>query len=265
MKINRQNETSGPASKKLIIIPLLLLTFGISSIAYAENDEISNCCLDRFAGIFIDSGGSGNQLIDITGFANWGKPGSVSNYDSNYKGGGILLGKSFEYNNIPLRFETRFHASKPKAQTNQLDPAAGDETAFAEFEQLSSFRLGIEQEFGSGTKLIVNAGLAYSNISNFVIDIDFSQTYPDGIVDPDDSFSDTSSKLGWVIGLDLETPISDLWAFRLGGSLFDFGKDTYYVNTSGNNSCGRGGEREPCPYLVHNSLFTAYLALIRKF
>ena len=251
--------------KKLILIPLVLLSFGIGSITYAEGDATRDQCSTLYAGMFIDSAGSGNQLIDVRGFANWGKPGSVSNYETDYQGGGIFLGNRMHCSSVPLRFEVGLHLGKPTAQTNQLDPAAEDETAVAEFEQLSSFRLGIEQELGGDATLILNAGLAHSKISNSVTDIDFNRTYPDGVFDPDDSFSDTSSKFGWVLGFEVETPVNMTWRLRVGGSLFDFGKETYYVNTSGNNPCGAGGTREACPYRVHNSLFTAHLALIREF
>ena len=251
--------------KRLIFLSLFLFTNGFGSYVNAADDESEGRCSTLYAGIFVDSGGVGNQLNDVAGFANWGKPGSVSKYDSDYVGGGILFGKRFPCLDVPLRFEVEIHASKPMAQTNQLDPAAGDETAVAEFGQLSSFRFGLEQDFGDGTMLILNAGLAHSKISNSVTDIDFNETYPDGIFDPDDSFSDTSSKLGWVIGLNIETPVSEMWKLRFGASLFDFGQDTYYVNTSGNNRCGAGGEREPCPYQVRNSLFTANLAFIHDF
>lgn len=263
-KIDRNNDVR-ISSKSLIFMSLFLIANGFVSFANAANNEIEDRCSALYAGIFVDAGGTGNQLHDGMGFANWGNPGSISNYDSEYAGGGLLFGKRFSCLDAPLRFEVELHGSKPTAQTNQLDPAAGDETAVAEFGQLSSFRLGLEQEFGDGATLILNAGLAHSRISNSVTDIDFNRTYPDGIFDPDDSFSDTSSKLGWVVGLNIETPLSEMWKLRFGASLFDFGQDTYYVNTSGNNPCGAGGDRKPCPYQVHNSLFTANLAFIREF
>lgn len=45
----------------------------------------------------------------------------------------------------------------------------------------------------------------------------------------------------------------------------DFGSSTYYVNRSGNNACGPGNPRRPCPYYVENNLALAHLALIYPF
>ena len=37
-------------------------------------------------------------------------------------------------------------------------------------------------------------------------------------IDPDDSFRDSSTVFGWVIGLGVETLLADAWALRLEGT-----------------------------------------------
>ena len=83
-------------------------------------------------------------------------------------------------------------------------------------------------------------------------------------IDPDDSFRDSSTEFGWVIGLGVEAPLADAWALRLEGSYLDFGRSTHYVNRSGDGRCGPGNPRRPCPYNVENKLGIVRLAIIHR-
>ena len=133
-------------------------------------------------------------LSNVDGFANWGNPGSVSDYDKGGFGGGMLLGKRFDIAGARLRIEVDGTFGDLSAKTNQLDPEGLDETARSEFRWIATGRGGGEQAIGSAT-VFATGGLALANVVNSVTDIDFS---PDtGMqMDPDDSFRDRSTKLG---------------------------------------------------------------------
>ena len=62
-----------------------------------------------------------------------------------------------------------------------------------------------------------------------------------------------------------DAPLADDWKLRLEGAYLDFGRTTYSVNHSGNNSCGPGNPRRRCPYNVENALVIVRLAIIHRF
>ena len=216
-----------------------------------------------YVGIFAGVVRTDNRIVDVDGFANWGNPGSVSDYDKGGFGGGMLLGKRFDIAGARLRIEVDGTFGDLSAKTNQLDPEGLDETARSEFRWIATGRGGGEQAIGSAT-VFATGGLALARVGNSVTDIDFS---PDtGMqMDPDDSFRDRSTKLGWVAGAGFEAPLADDWKLRLEGAYLDFGRKTYYVNHSGNNSCGPGNPRRRCPYNVENALVIVRLAIIHRF
>ena len=146
------------------------------------------------------------------------------------------------------------------ADTNTLDPEGLDETAQVDFRWNVTTRAGVEQAVGRST-IFATGGLAIARIANSVTDIDFPPT----CLDPDDSFRDSSTEVGCVIGAGVETPLSDTWTLRLEGSYMDFGLSTYSVNRSGNNACGPGNPRRPCPYNIEHKLGLVRLALINPF
>ena len=214
-----------------------------------------------YAGLFIGSGLTQNRLVDVDGFANWGNSGSVSEYDDQGFAWGALAGSRFEFAGAPLRIEVDATFGGLSASTDQLDPEGLDETAVADFQWLATARAGVEDNLG-GVTLFATGGLAAARIDNSVTDIDGNMPPR---VDPDDSFRSGSTELGWVIGAGVETSLPDGWTLRLEGSYLDFGRKTFYVNESGNNSCGPGGLRSACPYRVENSIGIVRLGLIRRF
>ena len=115
--------------------------------------------------------------------------------------------------------------------------------------------------------VFASGGLAAARIVNSVTDTDYSGSCLEKELrlDADDSFRNTSTKTGWVIGVGVEAPLTDDWTLRLDGSYLDFGRNTYYVNRSGNNSCGRGGIQMACPYNVDNRFGIVRLAIIYRF
>lgn len=216
-----------------------------------------------YAGVFGGLGLTSGRLTDIEGFANWGHPGTVTNYDTSGLMGGALLGKRFQAGAAPLRFELDAAFGGRTASTDRLDPGGRDETARVRFRWVSTARMGIERDGGPMT-LFLNGGVVVAGVVNSVTDIDFSRDRPPAF-DPDDSFEDESTRVGWVAGLGVEAPLADGWTVRVDGSYLNFGRSTHKVNLSGNNPCGAGGPRRPCTHRVNNALALARLALIYRF
>ena len=199
---------------------------------------------ETYAGVFAGYGRMDNRIVDVDGFVNWGHPGgSGSNYNDDGFAGGVLVGKKFSMGGMPFRIEVDGTLGDLSAETNTLDPEGLDETAKAEFRWSVTTRTGVEHAIGPAT-IFATGGLAVARIANSVTDIDSNPTR----VDHDDSFRDSSTEIGWVIGVGVETPLADAWTLRLEGSYLDFGSSTYYVNRSGNNSwAGQPPQALPVP------------------
>ena len=231
--------------------------------AIARCDDATCDRTGSYAGIFFGAGRTDNRIVDIDGFANWGNPGSVVDYDDAGLVVGALIGKKLNINGVPLRIELDGTFGDLSAETNRLDPEGLDETAESKFRWIATPRAGVEKAAGRAT-VFATGGLAVAGIANSVTDIDFSRNMPPRM-DPDDSFRDRSTRIGWVIGGGVEAPLADAWVLRLEGSYLDFGRNTYNVNRSGNNACGPGNPRRPCPYNVENKLGIVRFAIIYRF
>lgn len=241
-----------------------LLIAASSGSVFAAEDWSGSHGSGAYAGVFVGSAEADNRLIDTDGFANWGNPGSVTRYGDAGFVGGVLIGKKFDFGGTLIRFELDGTIGDLEAQTNWLDPSpeGRDETAVAEFQWITTARVGIEKPIGPVT-VFATGGLARARIENFVVDIDFGPNHP-AAVDPDDSFHDRSTETGWVIGLGAEISLNGSWVARLEGLHMDFGRNDYHVNYSGNNPCGPGGPREPCLYKVEHKLDVFRLAITRR-
>lgn len=214
-----------------------------------------------YAGGFAAAGIAENTITDVTGFSNWGNPGSASGYDESAPVGSVLVGKKFTLGFVPLRVELDGTFGDIAAKTDRLDPQAFDETARSEFQWVATARAGVERTLGPVT-LFANGGLATARIAESVTDID---GLPQRHVDPDDSFRKSATKIGWVVGVGLEIPLTDAWHLRLDGSYMDFGRSTRYVNHSGNNRCGPGGPAQRCPYRIENALGLMRVGFVYRF
>ena len=234
-----------------------------ASPAQAEGDAVAFDWTELYAGGFAGVGLADNQIVDIDGFANWGRPGWSVDYDETGGVGGVLLGKRFDTGLIPLRIELDATFGSLSADTNRLDPKDLDETAESKFRWIATARAGLEHSVGPVT-LFATGGLSVARIANAVTDIDFG---PDMLTrkDPDDSFGAASTEIGWVIGVGIEAPLTEVWTLRLEGSYLDFGRSVHDVNRSANGRCGPGNPRRPCPYRVENTLGIIRLAIIRRF
>ena len=242
---------------------ILVLLAALES-AHAGDSTVDSIWTETYGGLFIGSGLTQNRLVDVDGFANWGNPGWISEYDDQGFAWGALAGRRFEFAGTPLRLEVDATFGDLSASTNQLDPEVLDETAVADFQWLATARAGVEDRLG-GLTLFATGGLAAARIDNSVTDIDFFSDMPPRM-DPDDSFRDSSTHFGWTIGVGVETSLPDSWTLRLEGSYLDFGQSTYHVNRSGDGRCcGSGTPRRPVRYHVENSIGVLRLGLIRRF
>lgn len=103
------------------------------------------------------------------------------------------------------------------------------EAAEAKLRWALAARLGVEEEVG-GVRVFALAGPALARIVNSVTDTDYSGPgclERDLRFDADDSFRSVSTRLGWSLGLGIETPLSPRWTLRLDGAYFDFGEAGY--------------------------------------
>ena len=76
----------------VVALPALLML----ASADPANADGSGAAFDwsgAYAGVFAGSGRTGNRIIDIDGFANWGNAGSVVDYDDEGFVGGALIGR----------------------------------------------------------------------------------------------------------------------------------------------------------------------------
>ena len=238
-----------------------MLAFASSARAGSEGAAFN--WAGTYVGLFAGAGRTDNRIVDVDGFANWGNPGSVVDYDGSGFVGGALVGRKFEIGGVPLRIELDGTFGGLSAASNRLDPKGLDETVKSEFRWIAAARAGIEQSIGIAT-VFASGGIAAARIANSVTDIDFGPNMPTRM-DPDDSFRDGLTETGWVIGLGVEAPLADAWTLRLEASYLKFGRNTHYVNRSGNNRCGPGNPRRPCPYNIENNLGIVRFAIIYRF
>ena len=234
-----------------------------AALALANSTNAADAASGIYAGIFVGAAETRNRIVDVDGFSNWGNPGYIVDYDDPGFVGGVLIGKKFE--GLPVRIEVDAAFADLPAATKRLDPGVGDETAASKLRWFATARAGVEHTLGPAT-VFATAGLAAARIENSLTDLDGPGTDPRAWrFDPDDSFRDRSTKIGWAIGIGVETALADAWTLRLEGSYLNFGRSKHTLNHSANNRCGRGGERRACPYRIENRLALLRLAIIRKF
>ena len=243
-----------------LVILLALLMLAAARGASAGCDEAGPC---GYAGAFVGSGRMYTRIVDIDGFANWGHPGSGLDYADVELVGGGLVGTRFDVGGALLRIEVDATAGGMAAATNRLDPAGLDETAESEFRWVATAGGGIERAIGR-VAVFATGGLAIARIADSVTDVDYSRTGPPRI-DLDDSFHDVSTDIGWQVRIGVEASLTAAWALRLDASYLDFGRRAYEVNRSGDNRCGPGGPRRPCPYSVRHELGLVRLAVVYRF
>ena len=251
-----------PGIRLATILALVVLVTLTTSVAPVNAEEQANSASTegQFAGVFVGAGQSSNTLLDIDGFANWGKPGFTTGYNKSGAVGGAFFGQQSD----SLRYELEFMLGGLSAQTNQLDPEGLDETAISKLNWALAARFGITESIGR-TRAFAVVGPALASIDNSVTDLDYSKDHPPRQEpDDDDSFRDSSTHFGWTLGFGIETEVAPNWLLRFEGVYFDFGKESYQVNLSRNNPCGHG-PRAPCTYSIDNRLTALRIGMVYYF
>ena len=242
--------------------------------ARAGSDDAVFKWAETYAGVFGGFGRADGRVVDTDGFSYSANAGGAVDYHDSGVIGGALIGKKFELGGVPFRIELDGTFGDLSAKTTRIDPKHADETVKSEFQWIATARAGVEQAIGPAT-VFVSGGLATAGINNSLIDLDRS-CVPAGDLggcrptpwrrDPDDSFHDGSTEIGWVVSVGIETSLTDAWTLRLEGSYLDFGARTHDANRSGDDPCcGSGSSRRPVSYDVENKLGLMRLAIIRQF
>lgn len=234
------------------------------SAALGSFPNAVNAASEIYAGVFAGAADARNRIVDVDGFSSRA-PGFAVRYDDPGFVGGVLVGRKLD--GLPVRIEIDVGSADLSAATKGVDPKVLDETAASKVRWFATARAGVEHALGPAA-IFATAGLAAAQIENSLTDLD--RRLVDGVptpwrMDPDDSFRDRSTRIGWVIGVGAETALADAWTLRLEGSYMNFGGRTHTVNHSADASCIRGGEKRVCTYRVENSLGLLRLAIIRKF
>ena len=244
----------------LSLAVLVLLACGGPAAACDDAAGDTGC---TYTGLLVGTSRAFNRIIDIDGFANWGNPGAVLDYDDVELTGSALVGRRLAIGPVPLRLEFDATFGDMRATSNRLDPQGLDETAEAKFRWIATAGAGSEVAVGRFT-VFGKGGLAVADVANSVTDIDFFRDRPP-MLDPDDSFREVSTDFGWQLAAGIEATLADAWALRLDGSYMAFGRSTYAVNRGRNNRCGPGGSLRPCLYDVEHTLGLLRLGFIYRF
>ncbi len=268
----------GSAWRHTAVTLAVLVGLAHGGPARAGSDDAVFHWAETYAGVFSGFGRPDGRVVDTDGFSNSGHSGWAVDYHDSGVIGGALIGKKFELGGVPFRIELDGTFGDLSAKTTRIDPRfqPPDETVESEFRWIATARAGVEQAIGPAT-VFVSGGLATAGIDNSLTDLDAYRDQngewvllPNGRAaqrkDPDDSFHDGSTEIGWVIGVGIETSLNDAWTLRLEGSYLDFGASTHDANRSGDDRCcGAGSPRRPVSYNVENKLGLMRLAIIRQF
>ena len=189
----------------LALAAFALLAAGAGS-AKAGGDDGESLWGGSYAGVFVGFGQADNRIVDVEGFANWGEPGWAVDYDESAPVGGALIGTTLAIGGMPLRLEldAMTGGGGLAASDNTLDPEGLDETVETSFGWIVTARAGVEYALAEGMALFATAGIAAAQIERAVTDIDSPDDGTPPYVDDDDSFSDDSTAVGWVIGAGVE-------------------------------------------------------------
>ena len=243
----------------------LLLIVSATS-AGAEGSQRGSAWAGSYAGLSVGIGRLSNDIRDVDGFANWGNPGSALDYDATRAVGAVFAGRRFAVGGVGLRYEVEAMPGGLSGRTDGLDPTCADEAAATRLRWAVAARFGVEQEIGN-VQTFALVGPVLARIVNAVTDTDYTGSCleRDLRFDADDSFRSESTRLGWTLGIGIETELAPRWVLRLDGAYFDLGEESYRVNRSLNNPCGPDGPRAPCTYTIDNRMTALRIAVVYRF
>ncbi|MDD9949652.1 MAG: outer membrane beta-barrel protein [candidate division Zixibacteria bacterium] len=219
-----------------------------------------------YVGVFSGPGVLDVQSTDLDGFTgSQGVPGQTIEYDDTGFPSGVVAGRHFELGRVPIRFELGGAFVGLPSASRQMDPVGMDETATSELRWIGSVRMGVRKPLGR-ISVFLDGGVSVAGISNSFIDLDPGT---DGRmqVDPDDSFDDQLTRVGWVVGTGIEMPVAGAWNIRFEGLYVNSGETEHQApNRLGVNAgiCGPAGLPSPCRYGIDQRFALLRLVLVRS-
>ena len=254
----------GNARRALAAVLVILLT--VAGTAEAQDATAGSDRAGSYIGAFVGPGSMDVRMTDIDGFtAANGVPGQTFEYDDTGLAVGAVAGRHFRLGSVQLLFEADAAFGGLPAVARQVDPVGLDETAAMELHWVGTARLGARRSLGR-FGVFVAGGVSVAGISNSFTDLDEGA---DGRmqVDPDDSFDERPTRVGWVAGAGIETPVAGAWTLRLEGLYNDFGETLHQAeNRLGVNAgaCGPAGLPSPCRYAFDERFALLRLVLVRR-
>ena len=243
----------------------LLTVMGTGS-AEAQDGTGGSGRAGSYIGAFAGLGVADVRMTDIDGFtASNGVPGQTFEYSDTGLAAGVVAGRYFNLGRVRLLFEADGALSGLSASPGQLDPAGMDETAAAELHWVGTARVGLRRSLGR-VGVFVAGGVSMAGFSNSFTDLDPGS---DGRMhlDPDDSFDERPTRVGWVAGVGIEMPVAGAWTLRFEGLYNDFGETVHQAeNRLDVNAgvCGPAGLPSPCRYGFDQRLALLRLVLVRR-
>ena len=244
----------------------LLAVMAVMGTAEAQDGTVRASQTGSYVGAFAGLGSVDVRMTDIDGFTGSnGVPGQTFEYDDAGLAAGVVAGRYFRLGGVRLLFEADGALSGLSASPGQLDPAGMDETAAAELHWVGTARVGLRRSLGR-VGVFVAGGVSMAGFSNSFTELDPGS---DGRMhlDPDDSFDERPTRVGWVAGVGIEMPVAGAWTLRFEGLYNDFGETVHQAeNRLDVNAgvCGPAGLPSPCRYGFDQRLALLRLVLVRR-
>ncbi|MCY3774090.1 MAG: outer membrane beta-barrel protein [Gemmatimonadetes bacterium] len=245
----------------------LVNLMAVAGTAQAQEGSTGSAPAGNYVGAFAGPGALDVRMTDTDGFSgSEGVPGQTFGYDDTGLSAGVLAGRSFHLGRVQFRFEADGAFGGLPTASRQMDPIGLDETAATELHWAGTARIGVRRSLGR-FGVFLTGGASVAGISNSFTDLD-PGTDGRERVDPDDSFDDRLTRVGWAAGTGIETPVASAWTLRFEGLYMDFGETGHQAeNRLGVNAgvCGPSGLPSPCRYGVDQRFALLRLTLIRSF
>ena len=249
-----------------VLAPALVSLLAVAGTAQAQVGQAGSGQAGSYVGAFAGLGAVDVRTTDTDGFSGSnGVPGQTFGYDDTGLAAGVVAGRYFHLGRARLRFEADGAFGGLPAAARQLDPVGLDETAASELRWVGTARIGARRSLGRAGVFLAG-GVSVAGILNSFTDLDEGT---DGRMqlDPDDSFDERSTRVGWVAGAGIDTPVGGAWTLRFEGLYMDFGEAVHQVeNRLGVNAgvCGPAGLPSPCRYGVDQRFALLRLVLVRS-
>jgi len=251
--------------RRALVAALVSLLAAVGT-ARAQDGTAGSGRAGSYIGAFAGAGSVDVGMTDIDGFTGSnGVPGQTFEYGDTGLAAGVVVGRSFRLGSVQLLLEADGAFSGLSASPGQLDPVGMDETAAAELDWAGTARTGVRKSLGR-VAVFATGGASIAGISNSFTDLDPGTDDRLGL-DPDDSFDERATRVGWVAGVGIETPVAGAWTLRFEGLYHDFGETVHRAeNRLGVNAgaCGPAGRPSPCRYGFDQRLALFRLVLVRR-